>query len=114
MNILLGWLLFAFGNILAWFQFNSQFVWDSWRDRALLSNFIFAIPMGICFWYAVKYIVEDTGQLWTSKLIGFGIGNIIFAIFTYIFLKESIFSPKTMICLLLSAVIIGVQVFWKN
>ena len=114
MKILIGSLFFVVGNILAWFQFNSQFVWDCWKDRPILSNFIFAIPMGLCFWYAVKYIVEDTGQLWTSKLIGFGVGNIVFAIFTYIFLKESMFAPKTLICLFLSAIIISVQVFWKN
>ena len=102
------------GNILAWVQFNSQFVWDWWKDRPILSNLIFAIPMGLCFWYAVNYIVEDTGQLWSSKLIGFGVGNIIFAIFTYAFLKESMFAPKTLLCLFLSAVIIGIQIFWKN
>ena len=114
MKILIGSLFFVVGNILAWFQFNSQFVWDWWKDRPILSNLIFAIPMGLCFWYAVKYIVEDTGQLWSSKLIGFGVGNIIFAIFTYIFLKESMFAPKTLLCLFLSAVIISIQIFWKN
>jgi hypothetical protein len=113
-KILIGLLFFVIGNLLAWFQFNSQFVWEWWEDRPLLSNFIFAIPMGICFWYAVKYIVEDSGHLWTSKLIGFGVSNIIFAILTYVFLRESIFSPKTMTCLALSAVIIGIQIFWKN
>ena len=114
MKILIGSLFFVAGNVLAWFQYNSQFVWEWWEDRPLLSNFIFAIPMGICFWYAAKYIVEDTGYLWSSKLIGFGIGNIIFAIFTYVFLKESIFVPKTMLCLLLAMAIIGIQIFWKN
>ena len=114
MKTLIGSLFFVVGNVLAWFQFNSQFVWDWWKDRPILSNCIFAIPMGICFWYAVKYIVEDTGHLWTSKLIGFGVSNIIFAIFTYIFLKESIFVPKTMLCLFLATIIIGIQIFWKS
>ena len=114
MKTLIGILFFTLGNIIAWFQFNSQFVWDWWKDKPMLSNFIFAIPMGLCFWYAIKYIVEDTGLLWTSKLIGFGVGNIIFAIFTYAFLKESMFAPKTLLCLFLSAVIIGIQIFWKN
>jgi len=113
MKMAIGTLLFAVGNILAWFQFNSQFVWDWWKDRPILSNLIFAIPMGLCFWYAVKYIVEDAGLLWTSKLIGFGVSNVIFAILTYSFLKESILVPKTLICLLLSVIIIGIQIAWK-
>ena len=113
MKILIGTLFFVIGNILAWFQFNSQFVWDWWKDKPVLSNLIFAIPMGICFWYAIKYIMEDSELLWTSKLIGFGVSNVVFAILTYAMLKESIFSPKTMVCLSLSVVIIAIQIFWK-
>jgi len=113
MKILIGSLLFVIGNILAWFQFNSQFVWEWWKDKPILSNVIFAIPMGLCFWYAIRYIVEDTGLLWTSKLVGFGISNVIFAILTYALLKESILVPKTLICLFLSVIIIGIQVTWK-
>ena len=113
MKIAAGILLFTIGNILAWFQFNSQFVWEWWKDRPIISNVIFAIPMGFCFWYAIKYIVEDTSLLWTSKLIGFGVSNVVFAILTYAFLKESILVPKTLICLLLSVAIIGIQIAWK-
>jgi len=113
MKILIGSLFFIIGNILAWFQFNSQFVWEWWKDKPILPNVIFAIPMGLCFWYAVKYIVEDTGLLWTSKLVGFGVSNVIFAILTYALLKESILVPKTLICLFLSVIIIGIQVTWK-
>ena len=113
MKTLIGILFFTLGNIIAWFQFNSQFVWDWGKDKPMLSNFIFAIPMGLCFWYAIKYIVEDTGLLWTSKLIGFGGSNVIFAVLTYFLLKESILVPKTLVCLFLSVLIIGIQVVWK-
>jgi len=113
MKTTIGILLFTVGNILAWFQFNSQFVWEWWENRPILSNVIFAIPMGLCFWYAIKYIMEDTSLLWTSKLIGFGISNVVFAILTYMLLKESILAPKTLICLLLSVVIVGIQIVWK-
>ena len=114
MKTLIGIAFFMVGNVLAWFQFNSQFVWDWWKDRPILSNVIFAFPVGLCFWYAVKYIVEDNGLLWTSKLIGFGVSNVLFAILTYCFLKESMFVPKTMVCLVLAVAIVGIQIFWKN
>jgi hypothetical protein len=113
MKVLIGVLFFTLGNVLAWFQFNSQFVWDWWKDRPIIANLIFAVPMGICFWYAVKNIVESTGELWASKLIGFGVSNFIFAIFTYVFLKESMFTAKTLACLFLATIIIGIQIFWK-
>ena len=113
MNTLIGIVLFIIGNILAWFQFNSQFVWEWWKHRPILSNAIFAIPMGLCFWYAIRYVVKDSGELWSSKLIGFGASNIVFAVFTYALLKESIFTAKTLSCLILSVAIVGIQIFWK-
>ena len=108
-----GILFFALGNVLAWFQFNSQFVWAWWKDKPLLANFIFAIPMGLCFWYAIKNIVVDTGELWTSKLVGFGVSNVIFGVLTYFLLKESIFTAKTIICLALASMIILIQIYWR-
>ncbi len=79
----------------------------------MLSNIIFAVPMGLCFWYAIRHIVDATGLLWSSKLIGFGVSNMVFAILTYALLKESILVPKTMVCLVLSVAIITIQVMWK-
>tara|TARA_R100000152_G_C6737297_1_gene161367 strand:- start:268 stop:609 length:342 start_codon:yes stop_codon:yes gene_type:complete len=113
MKITLGVMFFIVGNVLAWFQFNSQFVWDWWKDKPIIANLIFAIPMGFCFWYAVKNIVEETGLLWSSKIIGFGVGQVIFAVLTYALMKESIFTTKTLVCILLSIVIIWIQVAWK-
>jgi len=113
MNYLIGVLLFAIANIMAWFQFNSQFVWGWWEDKPILTNFIFAIPVGICFWYAVRYIVISTDELWASKLVGFGVGNIVFATLTYFIAEESMLTPKTMVCLFLATIIILVQIFWK-
>ena len=109
----LGIILFVLANILAWFQFNSQFVWKWFEDRPIMTNCIFAIPMGIIFWHAVKSVVNESGELWTSKLIGFGVGNIVFAILTWYFMKESILTPKTLMSMTLASAIIGIQVFWK-
>lgn len=108
-----GIALFIVGNILAWFQFNSQFVWEWFEDKPVITNCIFSIPMGIIFWYAVRSVVQETGELWTSKLVGFGASNIVFAILTWVFMKESMFTPKTMVCMLLAGMIISVQIFWK-
>lgn len=109
----IGVLFFLVGNIIAWFQFNSQFVWEALEDKPVLTNVFLATPMGICFWYAIKNIVAETGELWTSKLIGFGVSNFVFAIMTYVFLKESMFTAKTMSCLFLASIIIAIQIFWK-
>ena len=113
MNLAIGILLFIVGNVFAWFQFNSQFVWEWWEDKPLVSNFLFAVPMCFCFWHAIRYIVLHSGELWTSKLIGFGVSNFVFAFFTYFLMKESMFTAKTMSCLALASAIIFIQIFWK-
>jgi len=112
-SIYAGLLYFFLGNLIAWFQFNAQFVWPWWKDKPFVSNFLFAIPMGVCFWHAIKQIVLATDELWASKLIGFGVSNVVFGVMTYIFLKESMFTPKTLSCLVLAGLIIAIQIFWK-
>ncbi len=111
--MIIGMLFFALANVFAWFQYNSQFVWPWWEGRPFLTVFLFAIPTGLCFWYAIKNIMQDTGELWAGKLIGFGVGTIIFAIMTSLLMRESIFTVKTMSCLVLALGIISIQIFWK-
>lgn len=112
-SIQTGLLLFLVGNIIAWFQFNAQFVWEWWEDKMFLSNALFAVPMGMCFWLAAKNIVTATNELWASKLLGFGVSNFVFAVMTYVFMRESIFTAKTLSCLLLASIIIAIQIFWE-
>ena len=112
-SLYVGLLYFLVGNIIAWFQFNAQFAWDWWKDKPVLSTLLFAVPMGFCFWHAIKNVVLATDELWASKLLGFGVSNFVFAIMTYIFLKESILTPKTLTCLSLASVIIAIQIYWK-
>jgi len=109
----LGILLFAIANVIVWFQFNSQFVWKWFQDKPVTINLMLAVPAGIIFWYAVRSVVTDTGELWASKMVGFGVGNIIFATMTWFLMKESMFTTKTMICMFLACLIIATQVFWK-
>ena len=112
-SLYVGLLYFLVGNIFGWFQFNAQFVWEWWSDKPIVANLLFAVPMGYCFWHAVRHIFLETGELWASKLLGFGVSNFVFAIMTYIFLKESMFTPKTLTCLSLASAIIAIQMFWK-
>ena len=98
---------------MAWFQFNSQFVWEWWKDKPLVSVLIFAIPMCLCFWAGTKNIVDSTGMLWSSKLIGFGISTTIFAALTYFIARENILNFKTMASLFLAMLIIFIQIYWK-
>jgi len=62
---------------------------------------------------SVKHLVGwADGQLWPSRLIGFSIGIIVFSLMSHFLFGEGI-TLKTSICLILSACILGIQIFWK-
>jgi hypothetical protein len=108
-----GIILFAIANVFAWFQFNSQFVWEWFEDKPIITCAIFSFPMSVLFWHAINSVMSETDQLWTSKLVGFGVGNIVFGALTWIILNQSMLTAKTMTCLALASLIIGIQIFWK-
>ena len=62
---------------------------------------------------SVQHLINAFGgQLWPSRLIGFGIGIMVFVTMSIIMFKEPI-TLKTLICLFLASMILGVQIFWK-
>jgi len=112
-RLLYGFLLYATAQTLAWFQLNSQFVWKYWEDRPFTAAIVFSIPVSLCFWFGTKNIYAASQQLWSARFIGFTSGIFIFSILTWLFLNESMFSLKTMLCLTLSCVILAIQIFMK-
>lgn len=111
--ILFAVILFILGNILAWFQANSQFLWKWWYDHPILTVLIYAIPTSMTFFFGWRYAVEATGSLWSARMLGFGVATIIFGIISYLLKGEGI-TTKTAVCLLLSVIIILIQVLWKE
>ena len=61
------------------------------------------------YWWATKMSYEHFGQFWNIRLMGFGAGTMVFGIMSYFFLDE-VPTIKTIICLLLAAAIILIQI----
>ena len=112
-RMIYGFLFFTAAQMVAWYQLNSQFVWEYWKDKAILSSFLFAIPVSLLFWYGTKNTYAASEALWTCRFLAFSSGMLVFSFLTWVHLQESIFSLKTMLCLLLSCAIIAIQVFMK-
>jgi len=112
-NIVLGVFFLMAGQILVWFMNNSQFAWEWWKDKPVITCLIYCFPASMLFWYGSKYSYAGLGEAWGARLLGFGVSYLTFPILTYLILKESMFTPKTMACVLLSFCIIGIQIFWK-
>jgi ABC-type maltose transport system permease subunit len=111
--MILGMLAFFIAQVLVWFQTNSQLIWGWWRDKPLAAALIFALPVSLLFWYGTKYIYDATEELWTVRLIGFGMSYLTFPFLTHWLLGESMFTSKTIICTLLAISILWIQISWK-
>ena len=105
--------LFALGQTMAWFQINSQFVWEWWRTKPILAVAVYGLPTGLCFLYGVRFAYEEMGQVWGPRFLIFSMSYLTFPILTWYFLNESMFTTKTMICVFLSMLIVAVQLFWR-
>ena len=108
----LGVIYFIIGQVLIWFQSHLQFFSNWSKDNPLL----IAVP-GVLVSYvsilATKNIAEAyDGLVWPSRLIGFGIGIILFRFLTWMLLGEKI-EMKSLVCVILAFCILLIQLFWK-
>jgi len=108
--LILGIIYFTIGQVLIWFQSHLQFFSNWSKDNPLL----IAIP-GVIVSYvsilATKTLAEAyDGLVWPSRLIGFGIGIILFSFLTWILLGEKI-EMKSAICVLLAFCILLIQLY---
>jgi uncharacterized membrane protein len=100
----------SLGNILAFFQLQGQFM-DKLPEWVKSPWFVFAVgaPVSIMFWIATRLSYEHFGFFWNIRLMGFGLGTIIFGILTWSVLHQAP-TLKTIICLLLAAAIVLIQI----
>ena len=69
--------------------------------------------VGAKIYFGTKYIYDSAGALWTCRFLGFTSGMFVFTILTWYYMNESVFTFKTMLCILLSAIILAIQIFMK-
>lgn len=107
-------LLIILSQTLTWFQSNSQFAWQSWANKPLLSVLIFGLPASYLFWYVAKFGMESLHSAWDLRFLIFGVSYITFPILTSYFMHEELFTKKNIVCFLLSLTMIAVQYFWRT
>ena len=112
MELIKGILWGIVGQISSFMQLQGS-VKYGWFTKYPLLILLSSIPSTYLYIKSVENLVAwGGGQLWPSRLIGFGIGIIIFVTLSMILFKEPL-SWKTLTCLLLAAAILCVQIFWK-
>jgi hypothetical protein len=112
MNIIYGILFGLLGQIGSYLQLQGAMKLG-WFPKYFWPVLIMSIPLSWFYIKSVEYFVEAfDGQLWPSRLIGFGLGIIVFSIMSHFLFKEP-FTPKTIVCIGLGLTIIALQILWK-
>jgi hypothetical protein len=112
-GLLGGVLLFVLSQILIWIQTNGQFVWPWFKKNPLLVSLMGGTLISYLFIVGTKLVADHfDGALWPGRFIGQATGILVFAAMTFILLDEGI-NTKTAISLVLAALLIGIQIFWK-
>jgi hypothetical protein len=112
MNIIYGILFGLLGQIGSFLQLQGAMKLG-WYPKYFWPVLLMSVPLSWFYIKSVEYFVSAfDGQLWPSRLIGFGLGIIVFSIMSHYMFKEP-FSPKTLVCIGLGLIIIALQIFWK-
>jgi multidrug transporter EmrE-like cation transporter len=112
MELIKGILWGIVGQITSFMQLQGSIKFG-WFQKYPILVILSAMP-GMWFYLkSVEHLINAfEGALWPSRLIGFGIGIMVFVTLSIIMFKEPI-TPKTFICLFLASMILGIQIFWK-
>lgn len=112
MKLLYGTILAIIGQILTFIQMQGGYKWKLYEKYPLLT-LLLSIPISWCFIKSVHiYIDEFKGNMWPSRIIGFGFGVIVFSLLSYFLFDEHI-NTKTFVCILLAIAILLIQFYWK-
>ena len=96
--ILISLFWFFVAHIAVWFQLNGQFKWDWFKNNEWVLA-LCGVPISFLYLWGTKYAVNGfDGLLWPGRFVGFGVGMVVYAIFTGYFFNEGI-TPKTAISL---------------
>lgn len=112
MNLLYGILWGLLGQIGSFLQFQGAIKYN-WNQKYFFIILLMSVPVGYFYIKSVeRFVAAFNGEIWPSRLIGFGLGITVFTILSSTLFKEP-FTTKTLVCLVLGVTIIAIQILWK-
>jgi hypothetical protein len=112
MNLIYGILWGLVAQIVTFLQLQGQIKYQILKNNTWFLV-LMGLPISYMFMQSVKnFILAYNGQIWPSRLIGFGLGVIVFSVMASILFKEP-FTLKTIVCIFLGLCIIAIQILWK-
>jgi len=112
MNLLKGFIYGLIAQVITFLQLQGQMKYSILKNNTWFVVLL-GLPISYLFMISVKHFVAAyDGQIWPSRLIGFGIGVVVFGLMSHWLFKEP-FTLKTLICLGLGSLIVLIQILWK-
>jgi hypothetical protein len=108
MKLFYGIILIILAQIISYLQLQGQNKWIFFKKYPLVIMFV-SLPIGFLLINSTKLINDYFTTTWQGRLIGQGVGIIIFALMSYFLFKEQI-TIKTGICIILSIIIILINI----
>ena len=112
MDLLKGFFYGLIAHVITFMQLQGQMKYSILKNNTWFVVLL-GLPISYLFMISVKHFVAAyDGQIWPSRLIGFGIGVVVFGLMSHWLFKEP-FTLKTLICLGLGSLIVLIQILWK-
>jgi hypothetical protein len=111
MKIVYALLLSLLAQVISFIQLQGQMAWKFPKENPYVMMLL-GLPISLIFIKTTKIFNEAFDANWPGRLIGFGVGVIVFTIMSWLVFEESP-TPKTLVCLGLAFTIVLLQIFWK-
>jgi len=112
-NLVAGVLWGVIGQVLSFIQLQAGVKWG-WTEKYSIPLMFIGLPISWAFMKSVQYfILAFNGEIYPSRIGGFIIWIIVFALMGCLLFKEGI-SIKIGVCLILCFAIVLIQLFWKS
>jgi multidrug transporter EmrE-like cation transporter len=111
MKVVYALLLGAIGQVVSFLQLQGQSIWKFPKDNPYVMMLL-GLPISLLFIKSTKLMNEHFLASWPGRLIGFGVGVVVFTIMSWFLFREHP-TPKTLTCLGLAFLIVILQIFWK-
>jgi multidrug transporter EmrE-like cation transporter len=111
MKIVYALLLSLLAQVISFVQLQGQMIWKFPKENPYIMMFL-GLPISLIFIRTTKIFNEQFDANWPGRLIGFGVGVIVFTMMSWLMFNEHP-TPKTITCLVLAFTIVLLQIFWK-
>jgi hypothetical protein len=113
LNLVFGVLYGIIGQVLSFIQLQAGIKWG-WTEKYGWALMLLGLPISWAFMKSVQnFILAFHGSIYESRILGFIIGIIVFALMGWFLFRQGI-SIKNGVCLILCFAVVLIQLFWKS